>query len=383
MAIISWTAGASSILNKGTVRSNGNIESYSALRHTLSNGDLVVASWSDRVTRAKTSQYLYVYRNGSLETTITLCAEVAGISDFHNAPNPAVFVGDRLWYASITTPSADPTIHVSYYDFNDESSTETFSETVENRDSSSVYGLEMYFSLCRDLTTGKFYVACSAFQITSSAATTTRVWELGTDGTEDHRIYTSRETGLSYTMWNAINMSAWSGTLYIGCVEGSDSTTKYQKYYNVTTATVDGSLTQDSSASGGYGQIGIQGIYGLHLKYGSTTLSVQGAATTWDLSSYIDSYHYFAILEKTSANNDFIVMTWKDSSSTVYILQLTNAGGVTSLASRSGVSLDGQTMQIMFVPNQWKGGVSEKFRSAYFGAGNNAFIISPSTHEVV
>lgn len=328
---MAWlTTDTDALTEHGSVCGTGTDEFYFDVVRRSNGDQILFVSYS--YPDSTSSQVFRIYKNG------TSIFEDNSATGYLSTTPPWVVnpYNDKCFYIKITKSSEDVTLSLYEYDIEAESSTLKDTINGESRGNYSGYGGA---SICFDPTTGKMYVSfgSSNFVLGGSNYDSMYIKEYSSAGVVDHTVFSEQRSSSSQRRKRTIiGSAAYSGTLYF-CVQQETHLTWTNYMASINCASVDATswTTIDSrSYSGAYRTYERYLIlpYGLWIEYGTTTLTSPGA-TSWDLSSYLDSARQISLVYKVDSSDNFYVLTIK--STTAYLLKLESDTSVTEISSRT------------------------------------------------
>lgn len=379
MAIITVDEAAQEILNTGSVENPGG-DDYMCVQGFASNGDQITVTYLNPWTDSTLSeQYASVYRNGVKEVDLPIATASSGY-DYAYLGQPVLLTTHSIWYVKLSVSSQNWTIHLYEYNLSSKSSTESWSQEIEARMASPTFSMAGA-GICDRPSSDKIYIYGVGWQgnFGGTQQTTYYAWECDADGTEDHRILYTQ--GVGDVLYCPGGMCVQAGTLYVYGYYWTPNTYTFRVVKTDVSAS-DGAFSQEYTETGATA-LGSFGPFGLLQRQADHKLISVISDQVWDISTYSDAYHNTAVLQKIDSSENFYLLTWKSSNSTVYLLKLDSGGTVTSKASRSGISLSSHLMHQLGRPSNWKASEGEHFKYAFVGSGSKLFSVVSKGLDVI
>lgn len=386
MAWINLTQGASTSFSKAGTVSAGS-DKYDFLYHTCSAGEFVITWDQDYSPSSAPNRYMYIYKNGSLEETVTILASIsADVQSQSCSLVPCAIRANELFYTYGYRSGNDQYVRVDKYNFLSGSTTTGLStHQVTDAGTSGDNTRSLSCGMCWDPAQDKFYVigAGHAWDVGVSQNGILRIWQLTSSGVLDHRVINTTNYGAS-DRWCQTRIVALDGTVYYYYHLWDDSGSDIRRICKAdgtatdTTETVTVTGPTTNSVTDYYGIIG---TYGLYVKYNETTLRSQDEATTWDLSSYMDTNCHITLVAKTETTEDYVFLTEK--SGTVYLITCDNAGTVTQVATKVVDSDYTQHPEVIGVGSPFRKAVDWWPRQCLIGSAKKALSFVPLTRDII
>ena len=288
--------------------------------------DYYLAEWDAALydTEPGVIPYLHIYKNGALQHSIALFTDIGGSSTTrYSSVCPVTYRDGYFFYVHGSAVSNRLALKIYKYKLSTGVSTLTDTEWADDG-TTELENHHMAVGIDYDPIEDVFYAVGSVVKTGGGTSYTLRIWQLDTDGVADHRV--SNPTA---TYAENIALFPSNGTVYF-----MRDTPNNVFFQSVAGASVDATSFTTIAQDTGYDHSNGPwiGPYGLYIRPSSlTTLRV--AAITWDLSSYLDSYHNIAFLQKIDGDHNYYAITIK--AGTAYCLKLANAGTLTNLGSKS------------------------------------------------